>query len=113
MTREDLVKQKAHNLGQEYFPDKNNVWARPNFEAQYVSEACIRMAEWGDDNPNWIRPIDEMPPIGENVLTRVIKGDGSVVYQVDRRASSEWVNLCHYDKVTHWMRIKFNEEDEL
>ena len=68
------------------------------------------MAEWVDDNPNWIRPIDEMPPIGENVLTRVIKGDGSVVYQVDRRASSEWVNLCHYDKVTHWMRIKFNEE---
>lgn len=46
MTREELVKQKAHNLGQEYFPDKNNVWARPNFEAQYVSEACIKMAEW-------------------------------------------------------------------
>ena len=42
MTREE----KAYSLGQEYFPNKNNVWARPNFEAQFVSEACIRMAEW-------------------------------------------------------------------
>lgn len=73
-------------------------------------EAFIAGANWADDNPNWIRLIDEMPPIGVNVLTRVVKGDGSVVYQVDRRASYEWVNLCHYDKITHWMRIKFNEE---
>ena len=36
----------SKKLGQEYFPNKNNVWARPNFEAQYVSEACIKMAEW-------------------------------------------------------------------
>lgn len=103
--------EKAYSLGQEYFPDTNNVWARPNYEAQYVSEACLQMAEWVDDNPNWIRPIDEMPPIGVDVLTRLIKGDGSVAYQVDRRGAYEWVNLCHYDKLTHWMRIKFNEEE--
>lgn len=42
MTREE----KAYCLGQEYFPNKNNVWARPNFEAQFVSEACIKMAKW-------------------------------------------------------------------
>lgn len=42
MTREE----KAYSLGQEYFPNKNNVWVRPNFEAQFVSEACIKMAEW-------------------------------------------------------------------
>lgn len=42
MTREE----KANKLGQEYFPDESNIWARPNFEAQYVSEACIKMAEW-------------------------------------------------------------------
>lgn len=46
MTREELVKQKAHSLGQKYFPDGNNVWARANFEAQWVSEACKEMAEW-------------------------------------------------------------------
>lgn len=42
MTREE----KANSLGQEYFPSANNVWARPNFEAQWVSEACMKMAEW-------------------------------------------------------------------
>lgn len=46
MTREELVKQKAYNLGQDYFPNKNNVLARPNYEAQWVAEACIKMAEW-------------------------------------------------------------------
>lgn len=46
MTREELVKQKAHSLGQKCFPDKNNVWARANLEAQWVSQACIKMAEW-------------------------------------------------------------------
>lgn len=46
MTRNELVKQKAHSLGQKYFPDANNVWARANFEAQWVSEACEEMAEW-------------------------------------------------------------------
>jgi hypothetical protein len=42
MTREE----KANSLGQMYFPDRNNVWARANFEAQWVSEACKEMAEW-------------------------------------------------------------------
>lgn len=42
MTREE----KANKLGQEYFPDENNIWARPNYEAQWVAKACIRMAEW-------------------------------------------------------------------
>lgn len=42
MTREE----KAYSLGQEYFPSANNVWARPNYEAQWVANACIKMAEW-------------------------------------------------------------------
>ena len=42
MTREE----KAHSLGQEYFPDESNIWARQIFEAQWVSEACMKMAEW-------------------------------------------------------------------
>ena len=42
MTREE----KADKLGQEYFPDEYNIWARPNCEAQYVANACVRMAEW-------------------------------------------------------------------
>lgn len=42
MTREE----KARSLGQECFPDANNIWARPNYEAQLVANACIKMAEW-------------------------------------------------------------------
>ena len=42
MTREE----KAHSLGEEYFPSVTSIWARPNYEAQFVSEACMKMAEW-------------------------------------------------------------------
>lgn len=42
MTREE----KAHSLGQMYFPDDLNIWARPNYEAYFVSNACLQMAEW-------------------------------------------------------------------
>lgn len=46
MKREDEIRNKAYELGQKYFPDANNVWARANIEAQYVSSACTEMAEW-------------------------------------------------------------------
>lgn len=42
MTREE----KAYSLGQEYFPDESNIWARANYETQWVADACIKMAEW-------------------------------------------------------------------
>lgn len=40
------IKAKADKLGQVYFPDECNVWARKNMEAEFVSSACIEMAEW-------------------------------------------------------------------
>ena len=40
------IKDKADELGQFYFPDACNVWARENIEAKFVSSACIEMAEW-------------------------------------------------------------------
>ena len=46
MTRREEIKAKADELGQFYFPDECNVWARANIEAQYVSSACTEMAEW-------------------------------------------------------------------
>ena len=42
MTREE----KAHSLGQMYFPDDQNIWERPNYEAKFISDACIQMAEY-------------------------------------------------------------------
>ena len=100
MTREEQIKAAAKKITG-LFSYRNGY--------STAEDAFVAGAEWADDNPDWIRPVDEMPPIDVDVLTRVVKGDGSVVYQVDRRASYEWVKLCHYDKVTHWMRIKFNE----
>ena len=46
MTRREEIKAKADELGQVYFPDECNVWARGNIEAEFVSSACIEMAEW-------------------------------------------------------------------
>lgn len=46
MTREEEILNKAHQLAEKYFPESQNIWARPNIEAQKVKYACIEMAEW-------------------------------------------------------------------
>ena len=46
MTQREEIKAKADELGQFYFPDECNVWARENIEAKFVSSACIKMVEW-------------------------------------------------------------------
>ena len=51
MKREEQIEQKAKELGQKYFPDENNIWARPNYEAQYVESACKEMIGWADEHP--------------------------------------------------------------
>lgn len=81
-------------------------------EQEAFKNGMVIGAEWADANPAWIRLVDEMPPIGVNVLTRVIKGDGTVVFQVDKRLEYEWLNLCHYDSISHWMKINFREDEE-
>lgn len=48
MTREEEIRNKSYELGQKYFPDVNNMWARANIEAQYVSTACMEIAQWVD-----------------------------------------------------------------
>ena len=48
MTRIERIRNKSHELGKRYFPDANNVWARANIEAQYVSNACMEIAQWAD-----------------------------------------------------------------
>ena len=48
MTREEEIKNKAKEYAQRLFPDEHNIWARPNWEAQAVENACIEMAKWAD-----------------------------------------------------------------
>lgn len=47
MTREEIL-NKAHQLAEKYFPNSQNIWARPNIEAQKVKYACKEMFEWAD-----------------------------------------------------------------
>lgn len=76
MNRKEEIKAKADELGQFYFPDECNVWARENIEAKFVSSACIEMTEWSDKtlidkacewlkfNTNW---DDEWDDMGRNL----------------------------------------------
>ena len=51
MTREEQIQEKASELGQKYFPNEHNIWARGNIEAKYVELACIEAVKWADENP--------------------------------------------------------------
>jgi hypothetical protein len=73
MTREE----KANSLGQMYFPDDQNIWARPNYEAKFVSDACIQMAEWEhkrlvEKACDWLRATSNFYQGGSNALPEVI-----------------------------------------
>lgn len=52
MTRIEEIKQKAEELGQKYFPNEYNIWARENIEAKYVELAFIEGVKWADEHPN-------------------------------------------------------------
>ena len=44
MIREEEIQKFADELAQQYFPNEYNTWARKNIEAEFASEACVRMA---------------------------------------------------------------------
>lgn len=46
-SKEEL--EKAKELGQKYFPNSENIWARENIEQQRTIIACLEMAEWMND----------------------------------------------------------------
>ena len=73
MTREE----KAHSLGQMYFPDESNIWARPNYEAHFVSNACMQIAEWEhkrlvEKACDWLRTTSNFYQGGSDNLPEVI-----------------------------------------
>lgn len=73
MTREE----KAHSLGQMYFPDAQCIWARPNYEAKFVSDACMQMAEWKhkrlvEKACDWLRATSNFYQGDSNALPEVI-----------------------------------------
>lgn len=74
------IKAKADKLGQVYFPDECNVWARENIEAQFVSSACIEMAEWMqrkmiEKAVEWITEHIDIPYEGEFIDDSPVASD--------------------------------------
>ena len=51
MIRKEQIQEKASELGQKYFPNEHNIWARKNIEAKYVELAFIEGAKWADEHP--------------------------------------------------------------
>lgn len=119
MTREEQIRKKAKELGQQYFPDSSNIWARSNVEACYVENACVEMAEWVDQHPNWISVEEELPKEKQKVL---------VYMPADERCDHEYICEALYnyawhgwedadepielEGITHWMEIQPPRKEE-
>lgn len=80
MTRDEQIEQKAKELGQKYFPNENNIFARPNYEAKCVEFACKEMMEWADSHLNHWHDAqgDDLPKIGREVI--VLLENGAVCF---------------------------------
>lgn len=113
------IEKKSKELGQMFFPDNMNPWARANWEAGYVESACEEMATFALKN-QWISVDEALPPRDENisytatsvrVLVRIdfegIIQNRTAVYDYSLK---KW---SMYDKgVTHWMLIPSLEGGE-
>ena len=60
--------EKANELAQKYFPDANNIWARPNLEAKLVKQACLEIASWVEQNLWHPADGDDLPEIDREVV---------------------------------------------
>ena len=43
------LEEAARKVGQKYFPDENNIWARPNYEAIAAANAFKEGAKWQEE----------------------------------------------------------------
>jgi len=105
MTREEQIRKKAKELGQQYFPDSSNIWARSNVEACYVENACVEMAEWLDQRPHWIPVEEELPKEKGKYMFRLSNCD--MCYE------TYYPKLKLLDNVTHWMPIVPPRKEEV
>lgn len=109
MTREEQIRKKAKELGQQYFPDSSNIWARSNVEACYVENACVEMAEWVDQHPQWIPVEEELPPENgktqQSISVWATNGltSGEFRYNFDTKT---WTDMWGdpFD-ITHWIQL--------
>ncbi len=63
------LEKAAKKVGQKYFPDKDNIWARPNYEAVKAEYAFKEGAKWQEAQMinkacKWLKEHKEHPFIG-------------------------------------------------
>ena len=65
------LEEAAKNVGQKYFPDEYNIWARPNYEAVKAECAFMDGAMW--QKTNLWKPADgnDLPEIDKEVIVLV------------------------------------------
>ena len=83
MTRAEQIEQKAKELGQKYFPDEYNIWARP----QNVEYACKEMLEWAD------KEVEEHSASDRGMVDEIIINLKRVEqdYRIDLTKEMEWL----------------------
>ena len=105
MNRKEQIRNKAKELGQQYFPDSSNIWARSNVEACYVENACVEMAEWLDQHPHWI-PVEEELPKERGKLYLVCDKYGRVCESAYDVEDDIWYRQSGTVlSPTHWMPL--------
>lgn len=117
------IEEKSKELAQKYFPNEMNIWARPNYEAQYVESACKEIAIFTLQN-QWISVDEDLPPydkvvIGMDYMPELTWDDQTIIF-IHRSNNPDVVTdknkFCVYPprfcKVTHWMPIPSLEGGE-
>lgn len=87
MISKKQIEQKAKELGQKYFPDEYNIWARPNYEAQYVESACKEMLEWAEAEVEEYSASDRC--MVEEIIINLKRIEQD--YRIDLTKEMEWL----------------------
>ena len=108
------IEEKYKELGQMFFPDNMNVFARPNWEAGYIETACKEIANFALQN-QWIS-VDEGLPEKEgrylcNYHHKFSNSDDECDC-VDFGLFKDGKWYVANNEVTHWMPIPSLEGGE-
>lgn len=92
------IEEKSKELGQMFFPDNMNVFARPNWEAGYIETACKEIANFALQN-QWISVEEALPEVNELVFGCV-----------NDEGTPQAVGMAYYDEYGGW---HYSDEEEI
>lgn len=121
------IEEKSKELGQMFFPDNMNVFARPNWEAGYIETACKEIANFALQN-QWI-PVSEALPKCDRCHLAMYEDGGIIVakyenetwwwqdgFVVGRNTDGDlmYSSSCKVPSglITHWMMIPTINKEE-